>query len=1344
MWQTPYDSRVIPVVGSSFVSAAILRADGSVKYFRQDGTEYPHFAGSPVETLVVNAGGMVFTAGDDHVETYDTQGRLTSIWDKSGLQRSLLYDANNRLQTVSDARGRTLTFNYVIADDQSWALTMTAPDGLTYLYNFDSYDNLLSVTYPDGGVRQYLYGDADWVNAITGIIDENGHAYESVEYDTVGRAEISYLAPNEANGTIGKNTLVYNGNGTTTATDPLGLQTTLTFSTVNGVRNLASVTTPCQSCGGTTKSTTYDANGYPDITTDFNGTVTDHDYDARGLETQRIEAKTVTGGGTPTEKRTIQTDWDATFRVPSERRTYNFTGALEAKTHWIYNTRGQVTARCEIDPADASGYVCSATTAPGLAAKVRRWAYAYCEQSDVTAGSCPLVGLLKSVDGPRLSGDAGMGGAEDITTYTYYQTDDATCSTGGACPHRHGDLWKTTNALSQVTENVAYDKNGRVTRIKDANGTYTDLVYHTRGWLTHRIVRANATGTPGAGDADMRIDYDAVGNVTQVTQPDGDYLAYTYDDAHRLIKIHDNLNNTIDYCPGGVGSATCLDAAGNRLVEQISDTGGIKRKLSRLYNQLGQLTEQLNASGQVVEQSDGFDAPLDGVPLTDGYDPNGNRALVNDGRTPAITTRQIFDPLNRLKSTIQNYAGTDPDTHDATTGYTYDTRDNLRQVTDPDGLNTVYGYDGLNNLTSLSSPDTGNTIYAYDKAGNRSSQTDNRGTLSTYTYDRLNRLKTVVYPTTSLNVTYAYDEANGTTGCVTSYPVGRLTTMTDGSGSTTYCYDRRGNVTVKKQVTNGVTFTSSYTYTVGDRLASLTYPSGMLVTYGRDTVDRVNFVSYKIGATTTTLVSNATYYPFGPLNVLTFGNGRTLTKTYDQNYAIDKITSSGTGGLTLDFGVDVMGDITSASQTIAPPTPDRTYLYDPLYRLKTVQTGAVPPSPLEAYTYDKTGDRLSAALNGGTAMSYTYTAGTHRLASVGATARTYDANGNTKTGVTTGFTFSYDDKNRFASAVQGLNTYSYQTNGRGERVKKGQSGSSATILEYVYDEGGQLVGEYTNTGVSQAEYIYLDATPIAVVRSGALSYVEADHLGTPRRVITPGTNAVVWNWDLLGSAFGTNVPTGSTTLNLRFPGQYADLETGLYYNYFRDYESNAGRYIESDPLGLGGGISTYTYVDAAPLSLIDLRGLQDSTVTAWCRQYPQACAQQMANAAGAAAAAAGAAATVPRSSQECPSDDCGPDTRLEAFLKALNWAGMSFDNQGQPIPWSQYRSRGGPNYTFVKQNGGANFGYESPGSRAKVLNHPDGHPDQVGEGFPDHHQCPHFHSMNSEGEEAIFRYKRGT
>ena len=89
---------------------------------------------------------------------------------------------------------------------------------------------------------------------------------------------------------------------------------------------------------------------------------------------------------------------------------------------------------------------------------------AYCEQTDITAGTCPLLGLVTSVNGPRTD-------VADTATYTYYPSDDATCATAPTtCPHRKGDLWKVTNALGQVTETLAYDGAGRVLSVKDANG----------------------------------------------------------------------------------------------------------------------------------------------------------------------------------------------------------------------------------------------------------------------------------------------------------------------------------------------------------------------------------------------------------------------------------------------------------------------------------------------------------------------------------------------------------------------------------------------------------------------------------------------------------------------------------------------------------------------------------------------------------------------------------------------------------------------------------------------------------------------------------------------------------
>ncbi len=117
--------------------------------------------------------------------------------------------------------------------------------------------------------------------------------------------------------------------------------------------------------------------------------------------------------------------------------------------------------------------------------------------------------------------------------------------------------------------------------------------------------------------------------------------------------------------------------------------------------------------------------------------------------------------------------------------------------------------------------------------------------------------------------------------------------------------------------------------------------------------------------------------------------------------------------------------------------------------------------------------------------------------------------------------------------------------------------------------------------------------------SAQLYYVYPDHLGTPR-VITDPTNQARWRWDS-SDPFGANLPNDDPdqdgvrfVYNLRFPGQYYDQETGLHYNYFRDYDPAIGRYTTSDPIGLKGGINTYSYVGGNPTSASDPFGLANS------------------------------------------------------------------------------------------------------------------------------------------------------
>jgi len=1267
-WRTNYDRSVYSITSTRGAVAMAVRPNARVKYFDVNGNEVIHYNGTPAETLIHNADlTWTYTTGSDQIETYDSSGRLTGLWDKTNLLQTLSYDSQGRLSQVTDAHGRHLTFSYTgnIARYAGGTATVTFPDTTTTTYTVDAHNNLTQVQFADGSTRLYAYQALGWqsglpgipneMNALTGITDENGVAYEGVDYDSSGRAIDSYLAPGVNGNSIDRNSFVYGNNNTVTHTDPLGAAELLTFTNTNGVLNLASLDSPCGSCGtGTLKSRSYDAAGYVSSETDFNGNVTNYTYDdVRGLETTRVEAS-----GT-TAQRTVVTGWNPNFHVPAQRNVFNATdpNTPESRTTWrIDSLSGRVLARCQIDPTDpyhtgATTYVCGSSSNAPLG--VRQWTYTYCVGTD--GSSCPLVGMLKSVDGPRTD-------VTDVTTYAYYgSTDTSGCGTLGGTCHFLGDLQSVTNAIGQATTYVAYDLAGRIARMKDANGVYTDLVYNKRGWLTSRTVRGNANGTPNSSlDATTTFDYDGnVGNVRRITQPDGTYLHYVYDHAHRLTDIYDSVTSVFTQ---GDHIQYTLDASGNRKDEMTYDpNGNLKRALHRNYSTVNRLLKVLNsATPSVPVEDDSNHAPENNT--GDGYDQNGNLVYTVDGR--GIGTERQFDALNRLVKNLQDHAGSGT-THDTTTQYAYDTRDNLRSVTDPDGLVTTYTYDALNNLTQLQSPDTGSTTYGtapsqpgYDAAGNRLLQTDARGVTTTNSYDALNRLVLSSYPNGNLNIAYVYDQPNVATGCSSSYPVGRLTTVTDSSGSTSYCYDQRGNVIQKKQTisilgktasgtTNSGTYsaTTSYSYNLADRLASVTYPSGTVINYARDSVGRIRSVFNG----STPIIASVTYYPFGPVNAISFQNGRTLTKTYDQDYAIDKVVSSSSSGLTIDASVDVLGNITSASSSVGATPPTQQFSYDPLNRLVTTSTGS--GTTLESFSYSLSGDRLSMTVPPGGTQTYTYAAGTHHLTNAGASTRTFDRNGNTLS--IGSMNSTYDSRNRLigwgldssGALPPNATATQYNYNGLGQRVVK-ESGLesdtgtwtvSPTI--YTYNETGQLLAEYRIViGMlngqpsylvnASTEYIYLDNVPVAALIRGngglngnvVLYYIESDQLGAPRQLIKPGTttstDTTVWKWDYFAnnSAFGENAPSVQTIIfNLRFPGQYYDSESGLNYNYFRDYESAAGRYVQSDPIGLAGGLTTYGYVSATPMSTIDRTGLQarvapgGSSVDTWCQDNPGQC-----------------------------------------------------------------------------------------------------------------------------------------
>ena len=412
-----------------------------------------------------------------------------------------------------------------------------------------------------------------------------------------------------------------------------------------------------------------------------------------------------------------------------------------------------------------------------------------------------------------------------------------------------------------------------------------------------------------------------------------------------------------------------------------------------------------------------------------------------------------------------------------------------------------------------------------------------------------------------------------------------------------FCYDARGNVIQKTQQTTGGTTATGYGYTAADRLSSVTAPDQTAISYAYDSDGHVSGVTVTpSGATTAppTVVSAISYLPLGPISSYTLGNGQTITRTYDANYRMTDLTSP---ALNLHFARDAMGDIVALGNAPGANPATETYSYDPLYRLTGITDSG---TALETYTYNPTGDRLSKTAPGLATGTYLYTTGTHQLAKIGTATVTNDANGNSTADTIGGnsYGFSYNARNRLAAVqLNGPTVANYSYNALGERIGKVATYPQAVNELYAYDEAGHLIGEY---GTTNRDYVWLGEIPVAVidntiigsVTTSTINYVTADQLGTPRAV-TNSSGAVIWSWAYQGNPWGEQQPASSTgyVLNLRYPGQYYDAESGTSYNLFRNYNPPLGRFDQSDPTGLNGGISTYAYGGNDPLDYTDPLGL---------------------------------------------------------------------------------------------------------------------------------------------------------
>lgn len=507
------------------------------------------------------------------------------------------------------------------------------------------------------------------------------------------------------------------------------------------------------------------------------------------------------------------------------------------------------------------------------------------------------------------------------------------------------------------------------------------------------------------------------------------------------------------------------------------------------------------------------------------------------------------------------------------TQFTYDPGNDVSSITDPRGLVTSYAYDGLGQKWQQVSPDSGTTSYAYS-ASQLTTMTRANGVQTHYYYDgdpddRISRVMA-----SGKTQFYDYDDCgNG---------LGRLCGVSDSTGATAYDYTPEGRIADRSFGHAATTFFKiSYGYDAMGHVASITYPDQSQLTYHytRGVIDTLTLQS---GGKSTTIASGVIYRPGDQgMASWTSSNGLVNTLSYDGDARLTSIVVPGIQNL--GFKYDVGDRVTQIANGI-DATMTQNFGYDTLSRLTSVAS----PADNESFQYDANGNRIAQTINGAAATLVTSTTSNQMTMAYGSYSFLFssDPNGNAASVPTANLT--YDAFNRM-SAANGAN---YYVNPEGQRLSK-TVGTTTTY--FASDRSSGLLAESTASDplrgpLSWNNYLYLNGRLIGMTASGAVDAIHADQLGRPEEV-TDATKTVVWRARNLAFDRTVTISNLPSPLNLGFPGQYYDIESGLWNNGYRDYSAALGRYVESDPIGLRGGLNTYAYVDSSPITFIDPPGL---------------------------------------------------------------------------------------------------------------------------------------------------------
>jgi len=626
--------------------------------------------------------------------------------------------------------------------------------------------------------------------------------------------------------------------------------------------------------------------------------------------------------------------------------------------------------------------------------------------------------------------------------------------------------------------------------------------------------------------------------------PRGNYTSYTYDARGNVSVVRDAAGGEWRY-------------AYDELGHLIATTDPLGRVSRLTYDGLKRLSTRIDPLGHVTSFSwnNDFDQ-LSGT--TDANGKTGGITYDNGGRSTGVT-----DALN----------------HTTAFGYTNGV---LTSVTDARGQATAYTFDGYGRLVRATNALGKYAATSYDVAGNVVSASDANGNSFTFSYDSLSRLTGKTSPEGSY--TYSYDVMGNVTGM--EGPGGETAAIT---------YNNLGEVIkVRERYPWGVEYEFSYELDTNGNMNVMWTPwGGYRYTY--DKLDRVISIQSVEGK-----YFNFTYDAAGRRTKLGYPNGTETTYAYDAGdrllQVLSRRLSNQTAVSARSYGYDNVGNRVSMEDL----NGTHSYSYDDAYRLTGVSyaPGNTLGAEGESYAYDAVGNRTQERVLG----TYSHNAG-NQLVENSSYTYTYDNNGNLtrKTSKATAeqYNYTYNSHNQLTRVEMpnGVQV-DYKYDLFGNRVEKVVSTTTVTTTRYVYS-GEDIIGilDGSNNVVSRVLHGPGIDEPM-MIRSGANeAYLYADGLGSI--IAVADANATLQEtveYGAYGQTVYKDAVSGSTSTVSNtgnpygYTGREPDAETGLYYYRARYYDVEAGRFIQSDPIGFKGGINLYAYANNDPLSTKDPYG----------------------------------------------------------------------------------------------------------------------------------------------------------